>query len=255
MKDIILDAILQEESEQRLSAADISYRPLRQSDDYLVLSDGRLYSRKSRKFLTKKIDSSGYVKYSITTIWNDRIGKNGIVVNAHRIIAEAFIPNPENYPYVHHIDGNKLNNDVSNLQWVSAKQNTAEFLKSGIRRKRKKREKYTEDLPGEEWKEIRNYENYLVSNMGRIRNKNSGFFVKPDKDKTAKYARVTLVKDKIKKHMFVHRLVYSAFNNDYNYDGYVIDHIDSNTRNNKLSNLRKVTQSENNYARKKKNEK
>lgn len=255
MKDIILDAILQEESEQRLSAANINYRPLKQSDDYLVLSDGRLYSRKSRKFLTKKIDSTGYVKYSITTIWNDRIGKKGIVVNAHRIVAEAFIPNPENYPYVHHIDGNKLNNNVSNLQWVSAQQNTAEFLSSGVKKTRKKREKYIEDLPGEKWKEIKGYENYLVSNMGRIRNKNSVFFVKPDMDKTAKYARVTLVRDKIKKHMFVHRLVYSAFNNDYDYNGYVIDHIDSNTRNNKLSNLRKVTQSENNYARKKKNEK
>lgn len=251
MKDVILDAILQEESEQRLSAADINYRPLKQSNDYLVLSDGRLYSRKSRKFLTKKIDSTGYIKYSITTIWNDRIGKKGIVVNAHRIVAEAFISNPENYPYVHHIDGNKLNNNVSNLQWVSAKQNTEEFLNSRFKRMKNKREKYIEDLPGEEWKEIKDYENYLVSNMGRIRNKNSNFFVKPDMDKTAKYARVTLVKDKIKKHMFVHRLVYSAFNNDYDYNGYVIDHIDSNTRNNKLSNLRKVTQSENNYARKK----
>lgn len=253
MQDIILDAILKEEELERQSAANISYGCLRQSSDYLVLSDGRLYSRKTRKFLTPKIDSSGYIKYAITTIRNERTKKMGIVVNAHRIVAETFIANPNNYPYVHHIDGNKLNNSVKNLQWVSAKQNTAEFLESGQKRSRKKKEKYIEDLPNEEWKEIRGYTNYLVSNMGRIRNIKTGFFVKPDRDKTARYARVTLVQDGIKKHHFVHRLVYSAFMNDYDYNGFVIDHIDSDTRNNKLSNLRKVTPSENNYARNKNN--
>lgn len=253
MQDIILDAILKEEEKERQSAANISYGCLRQSNDYLVLSDGRLYSRKTRKFLTPKIDSSGYIKYAITTIWNEKTNKTGIVVNAHRIVAEVFIPNPNNYPYVHHIDGNKLNNTVDNLQWVSAKQNTAEFLKNGQKKLRRKKEKYIRDLPDETWKEIRGYPNYLVSNMGRVRNTKTGFFVKPDRDKTAKYARVILVKEGVKKHYFVHRLVYSAFTGDYNYNGFVIDHIDSDTRNNKLSNLRKVTPSENNYARNKHN--
>jgi hypothetical protein len=40
---------------------------------------------------------------------------------AHRLVAEYFIPNPNNYEYVHHKDENRLNNDVSNLEWVSAK--------------------------------------------------------------------------------------------------------------------------------------
>lgn len=41
----------------------------------------------------------------------------------HRLIAETFIPNPEELPIVHHIDGNKQNNDVSNLEWISCKEN------------------------------------------------------------------------------------------------------------------------------------
>lgn len=42
----------------------------------------------------------------------------------HRLVAKAFIPNPNNFPIVHHKDENKLNNDVSNLEWVTHSQNS-----------------------------------------------------------------------------------------------------------------------------------
>ena len=65
-------------------------------------------------------------------------------------------------------------------------------------------------------------------------------------DNNQKYSRVSF---NDKKHYYIHRLVYCTFTNDYDLNGFVIDHLDNNPRNNCLENLQKVTVSENNYRR------
>jgi hypothetical protein len=92
---------------------------------YSVTSDGRIWSHKSKKYLRLYIQPNGYVR---TVLYKDRKDKKVFV---HRIVAETFIPNPEGKPYVHHVDGNKLNNQVSNLQWSTAKENGLYAVKSG----------------------------------------------------------------------------------------------------------------------------
>ena len=46
----------------------------------------------------------------------------------HRLVADAYLPNPDSLPEVHHIDANKKNNSINNLQWISKKENIDEML-------------------------------------------------------------------------------------------------------------------------------
>lgn len=76
---------------------------------------GNLF-RKERMLAPRK-DGGGYLVVSIGLPYrysNKRV---------HRLVAEAFIPNPENYPQVNHVDEDKSNNSVDNLEWCTAKYN------------------------------------------------------------------------------------------------------------------------------------
>ena len=95
----------------------IKQKVIESCPNYAITDDGKVWSFKSNKFLKQKIDKYGYACVSLR-----RNGKNW-TVTVHRLVAEAFIPNPDNKPTVNHKDENKLNNSVTNLEWMTVNEN------------------------------------------------------------------------------------------------------------------------------------
>ena len=218
----------------------LAFKPLKEDENYLIYSNGDLYSKKVNRFLKGKVDNVGYKTYALAL--QERRSKSGKklskMVYAHRLVAEYFLDNPNNYDIVHHKDGNRLNNNVENLEWTNVKEHNQHH---SVNSSRKVTPKYFEkNLPGEKWKVFPLNNLYEVSSCGRVRNIKTNRLLKIDDFQ--KYQRVSL---NDKKHYYLHRMVYCTFNNDFNLEGFVIDHIDNNPKNNKLDNLQKITQQEN----------
>ena len=92
----------------------------------IITSDGRVFKRYSvsRKYPEKGFTGFREVKPSKSCSGYLQVGVRSCKATlVHRLVARAFIPNPENKPCVDHIDGNKTNNRVENLRWVTIKEN------------------------------------------------------------------------------------------------------------------------------------
>lgn len=84
---------------------------------YFIQDDGQVWSEKSHKYLSQSKRGS-YYRVTLVSPSGDKV-----TLSVHRLVAEAFIPNPENKPHVNHIDENKENNNVNNLEWVTEAEN------------------------------------------------------------------------------------------------------------------------------------
>lgn len=83
--------------------------------------------RHRNAFIMKLVESTvGYLNVALRDGFSDKY------IDVHRLVAEAFIPNPHNLPWVNHIDGDKHNNRVENLEWCTPKQNTEHAFKTGL---------------------------------------------------------------------------------------------------------------------------
>lgn len=84
---------------------------------YAVSTDGRVYSYRKKRFMKPQPEVDGYLFVYLIK------DKHGTFHKIHRLVAQTYIPNPENKPQVNHKDEDPTNNDVSNLEWVTPKEN------------------------------------------------------------------------------------------------------------------------------------
>ena len=94
---------------------------------YYVSNTGRV-KNKYNKILHAVVGSSGYEEICLC------VNYKRYYKRVHRLVAQAFLPNPNNYPCVNHINGNKLDNNVSNLEWCTVAHNTQHSYNHGYQR-------------------------------------------------------------------------------------------------------------------------
>lgn len=97
------------------------FKILENYPDYKIYRNGDIVStkRKSDRLINGKSDKDGYREYHL----RDKNGKS-VYVRGHRLVAMAWIENPDSLEVVNHKDGNKANNEASNLEWCTVKYNT-----------------------------------------------------------------------------------------------------------------------------------
>ncbi|MFK4047275.1 HNH endonuclease signature motif containing protein [Roseomonas mucosa] len=119
---------------------------------YSIREDGRITSRFGR-IIKSQISNSGYLRVELA----------GRKYFLHRLLAQAFLANPEAMPVVNHIDGNKTNNLLSNLEWTTRSENQSHAYRTGLQVGFKKSAPLSADhkaaLRGSRWRhERRTYE-------------------------------------------------------------------------------------------------
>ena len=99
----------------------IKNKHITNNEKYTIDVNGNVYNTHTNKYLKNSIRNG----YCFVTL-------NGKHLSIHKLVADTFIPNIDNKPIINHIDGNKQNNSVDNLEWCTYKENASHSYKSGL---------------------------------------------------------------------------------------------------------------------------
>lgn len=105
------------------------WKAIEKNPNYEISTFGNVRRASTKKVLSLDLMKTGY--YRVRLRLGLQKGKDRFTV--HRLVAETFVPNPENHPCVNHIDGNKTNNRIENLEWCSYSYNNKHAYDTGLK--------------------------------------------------------------------------------------------------------------------------
>lgn len=117
---------------------------MKEYDGFMVDNDLNIYSKRTGRKLTPYVGSDGYIH-----VQYKKDARKAHHNRVHVIYAHCFIPNPNRYKYVNHIDSDKTNNSLDNLEWVTNSYNVSHGWNSGNRTHKNRTKVIVETLDGE----------------------------------------------------------------------------------------------------------
>lgn len=117
----------------------MTWKKIKGYDNYSINENAEVRNDETGKIKTPFINKAN--GYFTVDLWAGNKAKKYTI---HRLLAEAFIPNPENKPTVDHKDGNRQNNELSNLRWATYAEQNSRFQTAGVRSERIKVTHYPE---------------------------------------------------------------------------------------------------------------
>jgi predicted XRE-type DNA-binding protein len=148
---------------------------------YMISDKGNVYSKRYKRNMKPQKsgkNSEGYIQIGLT----NEDGRK--LVCLHKLLMEHFIPNPNNHPCGNHIDGNKQNNDLNNLEWCTLSENQKHAFKTGLNKAKVGNEVHTSKLNDDIVRQIRNlydtnrYSQTTLANLFGVNQTNIGFIVR-----------------------------------------------------------------------------
>ena len=136
----------------------------KQFKGYEIWEDGTVIGKRLGKPLAAGVGTNGYKAVHLQLDGKEKR------MSVHRLVASLFIPNPEDKPVVNHIDGDKTNNHVSNLEWCTHSENLNHAYESGIRKRGDNSEALKAHPQGERRKIAAMYKTgrYSYEHLGRL---------------------------------------------------------------------------------------
>ena len=117
----------------------MEWRKISRNTNYSISEEGQVRNDITGRIKTQYINKDN--GYPTVDLYKDN---KSMKVTVHRLLAEAFIPNPENKPCIDHKDGNRQNNSLDNLRWATYSENNSRFNTIGVRSEKIKVTHYIE---------------------------------------------------------------------------------------------------------------